>query len=195
MMAQTLIIPQEFCFPSFDGLPIYGHLSLQLGTASFPAVLVLCGGPGGAKDSGGQYCHLAEHQQLVPQGYAVFTVDHRGSHGHAEVFFAQQDLGGTDLQDVLASTQYLCQRSEIDSARIAIIGGSLGAYLAALAIAHHQVYRAAILLMGFYNLAAFMQYQLVLIPGLDHRYVDSTPAWDRVWTQITAYLQRHLSLG
>ena len=47
-----------------------------------------------------------------------------------------------DLEDVLEGTDYLCRRSEIDSARVAILGGSRGAYLAALAIARHRELRA-----------------------------------------------------
>lgn len=176
-MAQIL---RELNFPSFDGFEIYGHLSLPQGNGPFPAVVVLTGGLGGAKDELGRYVKLAEHRRLVPQGLAVFTVDHRGSPGHGPAFAARQDLGGADLSDVLAATRFLSAREEIDSDRLAILGGSRGAYLAALALEQSDYYHAAVLMMGFYDLERFLRYERA------HRGVDSpfVKHFGRPWEEL-----------
>ena len=105
--------PTELAFPSVDGLRIFGHLSLPAGNTPYPAVIVVCGGRGGAKDANGRYMKVEEHRQLVPHGFAVFTIDPRGSLGHGVCFASQQDLGGGDLQDVIAGAQFLMTRKDI----------------------------------------------------------------------------------
>jgi len=113
---EDMMTPTEYRFPGFDGMDIYGHLSLPEGPEPFPAVLVLCGDPGGAKDQTGQYSKIVEHRMLAPEGFAVFTVDHRGSTGHGDDFYARQDLGGDDLLDVLVATRYLADRRSMPGA-------------------------------------------------------------------------------
>jgi dipeptidyl aminopeptidase/acylaminoacyl peptidase len=71
------------------------------------------------------------HQYLVQQGYVVVTVDYRGSIGYGREFRQGQhmDLGGRDLDDLLAAARYLRRIEDLDIGRIGVWGISYGGYL------------------------------------------------------------------
>jgi dipeptidyl aminopeptidase/acylaminoacyl peptidase len=77
------------------------------------------------------------HQYLLQQGYAVVMVDYRGSIGYGRAFRQDQylDLGGRDLDDVLAAVRYLRRLEEVDIGRIGVWGISYGGYLTLQALA------------------------------------------------------------
>jgi dipeptidyl aminopeptidase/acylaminoacyl peptidase len=150
--------PTQYSFPSRDGLTIYGHLSLPTGPGPFSAVVVHTGDRGGALDEQGQYADVCEHQPLNSAGFAVFTVDQRGAPGHGDEYLRCADLGGDDVVDLLAAADFLARRPEIDPSRLAIFGTSRGAYAGLLAIEQApQLWRAAVLNMGFYDPVAFFE--------------------------------------
>lgn len=137
---------------SSDGLTLHGHLSLPAGTGPHPAVVVCCADQAGALDADGRYARIHEHIPLVRAGFAVFTVDMRGALGHGAELAAKADLGGRDVDDVLAAAGYLAELPEIDASRMSIFGTSRGAYTALLTVARApKLWRRAVLLMGFYD--------------------------------------------
>jgi dipeptidyl aminopeptidase/acylaminoacyl peptidase len=75
-------------------------------------------------------------QYLVQQGYAVVTVDYRGSIGYGRAFRQGHylDLGGQDLDDVLSAVRYLRRIGEPRIGRIGVWGISYGGYLALQAL-------------------------------------------------------------
>jgi acyl transferase domain-containing protein/alpha-beta hydrolase superfamily lysophospholipase/acyl carrier protein len=142
---------------STDGAVVYGHLSLPAGPGPHPAVVVCMGGDGGVLNGEGDYAHISEHAPLNAAGFAVFSVDQRGAPGHGPEFTALAEIGGKDVDDVVAATQYLVELSEIDRTRVDILGTSRGAYSALLALERGPyLWRHAVLLMGFYNPARFV---------------------------------------
>lgn len=139
-----------------DGLTIYGHLSLPAGEAPHPAVLVCASGDGGALNRNGKYAHITEHAPLLAAGFAVFTVDQRGAKGHGDDYRALAEIGGADVDDVVAAGRYLAGLPEIDAERLNILGTSRGAYSSLLALERAPgLWRHAALLMGFYDPTAF----------------------------------------
>ncbi|MBB5156453.1 SDR family NAD(P)-dependent oxidoreductase [Saccharopolyspora phatthalungensis] len=137
---------------SADGLTIYGHLSVPAGPGPHPAVVVCTAGEGGALDAEGDYVHVSEHAPLHAAGFAVFTVDQRGAPGHGPEFSAMAEMGGGDVDDVIAAAGYLAELPEIDAARISILGTSRGAYDALLALEREPAWwHRAVLLMGMYD--------------------------------------------
>ncbi|MET0136385.1 MAG: SDR family NAD(P)-dependent oxidoreductase [Kibdelosporangium sp.] len=137
---------------SADGLVIYGHLSVPPGPGPHPAVLVCTAGEGGALNADGDYAHVGEHAPLRAAGFAVFTVDQRGAPGHGPAFSAQAEMGGGDVDDVVAATEYLAALPEIDGTRVNILGTSRGAYTALLALQRRPgLWQHAVLLMGLYD--------------------------------------------
>ena len=151
--------PQEVALPARDGLTIYADLSLPAGTGPFPLVVVARGAAGGSRDESGAPRFLAEHDALVPAGFAVATVCHRGTPGHGDDFASMHDLGGPHVDDLLAASEHLAARPEIDAGAVSVLGASRGAFMGALAIAHSGLFRRAVLINGYYDLGAWCRYQ------------------------------------
>lgn len=84
----------------------------------YPAVII-CHGLGSRKE---RHAEFAEF--LSAQGFAALALDLRG-HGES-----QGALDGNELLDVKAAVEYLQRLPEIDAARLAIRGSSLGGYYA-----------------------------------------------------------------
>ncbi|GAA0352324.1 SDR family NAD(P)-dependent oxidoreductase [Actinoallomurus spadix] len=139
-------------FLSSDGLTIYGHLSLPAGPGPHPAVVVCTAGEGGALDDAGNYAHLSEHAPLRAAGFAVFTVDHRGAPGHGADYSARAEMGGRDVDDIMAAARHLAELPEIDATRLSIVGTSRGAYSALLALSRGpSLWHRSVLIMGLYD--------------------------------------------
>ncbi|UMP06697.1 SDR family NAD(P)-dependent oxidoreductase [Amycolatopsis sp. EV170708-02-1] len=153
--AETAAVPHEII--SADGLTIYGHLSVPAGPGPHPAVVVCTAGEGGALNADGDYAHLSEHAPLLAAGFSVLTVDQRGAPGHGPDFTARAEMGGGDVDDVIAAARYLADLPGIDGSRISIVGTSRGAYTALLALERRpDLWRHAALLMGLYDPATLV---------------------------------------
>ncbi|GEB47989.1 type I polyketide synthase [Streptomyces cacaoi] len=145
-------------FESADGLTVHGHLSVPPGPGPHPAVVVCTSGAGGALDDKGRYATVGEHAPLHAAGFAVFTVDHRGAPGHGDAYAARGEMGGGDIDDVVAAARHLAGLPEIDPARLSILGTSRGAYAALLAAAREPaLWQRAVLLMGLYDPARLVE--------------------------------------
>lgn len=72
---------------------------------------------------------------LANQGFAVACIDPRGTPGMGEAFRKSNynKPGDIEIEDLLATRNYLSRNYRIDSARTALMGWSYGGYLAALA--------------------------------------------------------------
>ena len=70
----------------------------------------------------------------------------RGSTGYSKAFLAanKDDLGGGDLQDILAGVDYVTNHFGIDSHRLALIGYSYGGEMAGFAAGKTGIFRAVI---------------------------------------------------
>jgi dipeptidyl aminopeptidase/acylaminoacyl peptidase len=75
-------------------------------------------------------------QYLVNQGYFVIAPNYRGSTGYGKEFMDANrfDMGGGDLQDVIASAEWIKKTGFIDSKKVAVMGGSYGGYLTMMAV-------------------------------------------------------------
>lgn len=172
------IHPTAVEFPAEDGLMLYGHLSLPAGPGPYPAVLVHTGNEGGALDDQGRYVQLFEHAPLLSAGMAVLTLDQRGAPGHGDEYRRTADLGGMDVNDVLAAARYLSERPEIDAKRVAFVGTCRGAYAGLLAVERApDAFRAAVLRMGFYEPLDYIQGEKELRPETSPL-KDVFPSWE-----------------
>ena len=75
-------------------------------------------------------------QFAVNQGYMVLAPNYRGSTGYGKEFQQANlfDMGGGDLQDVLAGVDWIKQTGHLDPKKIAVMGGSYGGYLSMMAV-------------------------------------------------------------
>ncbi len=120
---------------SRDGLSLVSYLTLPVwanprGTGRpdrrLPMVLLIHGGPW-ARDSWGLD---NEHQWLANRGYAVLSVNYRGSTGFGKRFLnaGNFEWSGKMQADLIDALEWAVTEGIADRFRIAIMGGSYGGY-------------------------------------------------------------------
>jgi dipeptidyl aminopeptidase/acylaminoacyl peptidase len=118
-----------------DGLKLVSYLTLPKGSdpnqaghpgTPLPLVLSVHGGPWG-RDSFGYHSF---HQWLANRGYAVLSVNFRGSTGFGKAFAnaGDKEWGRKMDDDLLDAVAWAVRERIADPARIAIFGGSYGGY-------------------------------------------------------------------
>ncbi|HEX4785942.1 MAG TPA: S9 family peptidase [Candidatus Sulfotelmatobacter sp.] len=93
-------------------------------------------------------------QFAANQGYMVLAPNYRGSTGYGKEFQQANlfDMGGGDLQDVLAGVDWIKQTGHLDPKKIAVMGGSYGGYLSMMAVAKApDVWAAGVPIVPFVN--------------------------------------------
>jgi len=133
-MAEVSLQPmQPVVIKSRDGLNLVSYLTLpELGAARdrpdapLPMVLYVHGGPW-ARDG---YGYNATHQWLSDRGYAVLSVNYRGSTGFGKSFVnaAKMEFAGKMHDDLVDAVNWAVQEGIADPDNIAIMGGSYGGY-------------------------------------------------------------------
>ena len=144
-----LVEPKYLEFKADDGTVLYGFLLLPPNpTGRVPLIVDIYGGPAGQtvtkawEGSTGLF-----HQLLLNQGYAIFSVDNRGTPNRGRKFSAaiRHQFGGVELKDQLtALDQLLPQFPLLDPNRIGIWGWSNGASMTLYALTHSERYKAGI---------------------------------------------------
>jgi dipeptidyl aminopeptidase/acylaminoacyl peptidase len=110
-----------------DGLPLVAYLTLPAGAASpVPLVLDVHGGPW-ARDS---YGFNGEHQWLANRGYAVLSVNYRGSTGFGKKFInaGDHEWARNMHNDLLDAVDWAVKEKIAQPDKIGIYGGSYGGY-------------------------------------------------------------------
>ncbi len=122
----------------------------------YPAILDIHGGPT-AMWGPGESSMWHEFQYYCAKGYAVVYGNPRGSGGYGADFLRANvnDWGTGPTSDVLTSLDKAVSEGFIDTARLAVTGGSYAGYLVAWIISHDQRFKAACAQRGVYDLATF----------------------------------------
>ena len=118
-----------------DGLPLVAYLTLPAGPPGknadrpanpLPMVLDVHGGPW-ARDS---YGFNGEHQWLANRGYAVLSVNYRGSTGFGKKFInaGDHEWAGNMHNDLLDAVDWAIAEKIAQPDKLAIYGGSYGGY-------------------------------------------------------------------
>ena len=120
---------------SRDGLTLPSYLTLPVGTdpdgdgrpnRAVPMVLLVHGGPW-SRDN---YGYNSGHQWLANRGYAVLSVNYRGSTGFGKSFISAADLqwGRKMHDDLLDAVSWAVKQGVTTPDKVAIWGGSYGGY-------------------------------------------------------------------
>jgi dipeptidyl aminopeptidase/acylaminoacyl peptidase len=120
---------------SRDGLTLVSYLTLPPGSDAngdgrpekpVPMVLLVHGGPWG-RDS---YGYDPYHQWLANRGYAVLSVNFRGSTGYGKKFISAGDYewGRKMHDDLLDAVDWAVKQGIASREQVAIMGGSYGGY-------------------------------------------------------------------
>jgi len=142
-----------------DGLKLVSYLTLPAGLerpqSPLPMVLLVHGGPW-ARD---EYGFDPSHQWLADRGYAVLSVNFRGSTGFGKAFVNAGDLewGRKMHDDLIDAVEWAVAEGIADRGRVAIMGGSYGGYavLAGLAFTP-EIFRCGIDIVGPSNLETLL---------------------------------------
>jgi len=146
-----LIAAKDLEFKADDGTLLYGSLLLPANadaSQKIPLIVYVYGGPAGqtVQKAWGGPTELF-HQMLVKEGFAVFTVDNRGTPNRGKKFSAaiRKQFGGVELKDQLTALDQLeAQFPQLDPARVAIWGWSNGGSMTLYALTHSGRFKAGI---------------------------------------------------
>jgi dipeptidyl aminopeptidase/acylaminoacyl peptidase len=144
--------------PARDGLRLNGYLTMpapEAGTGKPPLVLAIHGGPY-ARDRWG---FNATHQWLANRGYAVLSVNYRGSTGFGKAFVTAADhqWGGRMHDDLIDAVDWAIAQGIADPKRVGFFGASYGGYSALMAATRTpEVFACIVDVFGISNLLTFM---------------------------------------
>ena len=114
------------------------------------AIVYIHGGP--ASQTVNSFNRFIQH--IVNQGYMVMAPNYRGSTGYGKDFQNANlfDMGGGDLEDVLAATDFLKATGYPDPKKLVVVGGSYGGYLTMMAVTKApQLWAAGVPIVPFVN--------------------------------------------
>jgi dipeptidyl aminopeptidase/acylaminoacyl peptidase len=164
-----------------DGVNLVSYLTLPAGAdangdarpeRALPLVLLPHDGPW-QRDS---YGFNAMHQWLANRGYAVLSVNYRGSAGLGNSFLnaGNREWGGRIQQDLLDAVQWAVQQRIAESDRVAIVGDGFGGYAALSALTFTNQFRCGASFAGPANLFAMLDVSpLVQRDALYQRVADA----------------------
>lgn len=151
--AALLAAERPFSFKASDGREIQGYVIRPRGIAGpAPLVVQIHGGPW-ARD----YWRSAgfnTDQLLANRGYAVLTVNYRGSSGYGREFMdaARREMFGRVQRDIAEAAQWAIDQKIGDADRMAVLGGSFGGFSVMAQLIHqHHGWRCGVNVVGVAN--------------------------------------------
>jgi len=140
--------PKFLEFKADDGTTLYGRLLLPPeGAASgkIPVIVNIYGGPAAQTVRKGM--PDAFDEILARKGFAIFSVDNRGTPGRDRKFQTaiRHEFGAVELKDQLtALDQLLAQYPQLDNSRVGIWGWSNGGSMTLYSMTHSERFKAGV---------------------------------------------------
>jgi dipeptidyl-peptidase-4 len=146
----ALTAPKSLEFKADDGTTLHGQLLLppEATADKIPLIVNVYGGPASQLvrnewiGTTGLF-----HQLLARQGFAIFSVDNRGTPGRGRKFQTaiRHQAGGIELKDQLtALDQLLSQFPQLDRSRMAVWGWSNGGFMTLYTLTHSDIFKAGV---------------------------------------------------
>ena len=152
--ADHMVEPFLVHYPSRDGkwtISAFVYVTRNMRrNAQNAAVVYIHGGP--KSQSMDSFNRFIQH--IVNQGYMVIAPNYRGGTGYGKAFEDANlfDMGGGDLQDVLAAADFLKQTGFVDPKKLVAMGGSYGGYMTMMAVTKApDVWAAGVPIVPFVN--------------------------------------------
>lgn len=148
---------EELKFKSFDGLDLQGWLikpaEFEPGR-KYPMVLEIHGGPWAMYSVAFSWNWM----HFSANGYAVFTMNPRGSTGYGQDFAngVQNSFPGKDYDDLMAGVDAAVAKGYIDEKNLFVCGASGGGCLTAWIVGHTNRFRAAVSMAPVINWHSFV---------------------------------------
>jgi dipeptidyl aminopeptidase/acylaminoacyl peptidase len=136
MRSEDMVEPYLAHYPSKDGkwtisAFVYAPYNLPR-NGQHPAIVYVHGGP--TSQTVNAFNRFVQH--MANQGYFVIAPNYRGSTGYGKDFQNANlfDMGGGDLQDVVAAADWIKQTGYIDPKKVIVMGASYGGYMSMMAV-------------------------------------------------------------
>ena len=152
--------PELIKWPSFDGRTISGFLYKKASSEikKSPVIILIHGGP----EAQFRPIFLGRHNYLLNElGVALICPNVRGSDGYGKTFLDLDNAVKREdsVKDVGALLDWVKSQADLDSDRVAIMGGSYGGYMT-LACSFHYAdrIRCSIDIVGISNFVTFLEH-------------------------------------
>jgi dipeptidyl aminopeptidase/acylaminoacyl peptidase len=152
--SEDMVEPFLVHYPSRDGkwtISAFVYVPYNMArSGQNAAVVYVHGGP--TAQTVNSFSRMIQH--LVNQGYMVIAPNYRGSTGYGKEFQQANlfDMGGGDLQDVLAAADWIKQTGYLDPKKLVLMGGSYGGYLTMMGVTKApEVWAAGVPIVPFVN--------------------------------------------
>jgi len=154
LRSEDMVEPYLVHYPSKDGkwtISAFVYVPYNLPrNGQHPAIVYVHGGP--TSQTVNVFSRFIQH--AANQGYIVIAPNYRGSTGYGKEFQQANlfDMGGGDLQDVLAAAEWIKQTGYVDPKKLIVMGGSYGGYMSMMAVAKApEVWAAGVPIVPFVN--------------------------------------------
>ncbi|HMK21866.1 MAG TPA: S9 family peptidase [Terriglobales bacterium] len=152
--SEDMVDPFLVHYPSKDGkwtISAFVYVPYNLPrNGQHPALVYVHGGP--ASQTVNAFNRFVQH--AANEGYIVIAPNYRGSTGYGKEFQQANlfDMGGGDLQDVLAAVDWIKQTGYVDPKKLIVMGASYGGYLSMMAVTKApDVWAAGVPIVPFVN--------------------------------------------
>jgi dipeptidyl aminopeptidase/acylaminoacyl peptidase len=152
--AEDMVEPYLVHYPSTDGkwtISAFVYMPYNLPhQAEHPAIVFVHGGP--SAQTTNTFNRFVQY--VVNQGYIVIAPNYRGSTGYGKEFKQANlfDMGGGDLQDVIAAADWIKQTGYVDPKKLILMGGSYGGYLTMMGVTKApDIWAAGVPIVPFVN--------------------------------------------
>jgi dipeptidyl aminopeptidase/acylaminoacyl peptidase len=154
LRSEDMVEPLLVHYPSGDGkwqisAFVYVPYNLKRDGRN-PALVYVHGGP--TAQTVNSFNRVVQY--LANQGYVVIAPNYRGSTGYGKEFMDANrfDMGGGDLQDVLAGAEWIKQSGYVDPKKLVIMGGSYGGYMTMMGVTKApDTWAAGVAIVPFVN--------------------------------------------
>lgn len=152
--SEDMVEPYLVHYPSKDGkwtISAFVYVPYNLPRQAIsPAIVYVHGGP--TSQTVNSFNRFVQY--MVNQGYLVIAPNYRGSTGYGKEFQHANlfDMGGGDLQDVLAAAEWMKQTGYVDPKKLILVGGSYGGYMTMMGVTKApEVWAAGVPIVPFVN--------------------------------------------
>jgi dipeptidyl aminopeptidase/acylaminoacyl peptidase len=160
--AEDMVEPHLVHYPSKDGkwtISAFVYVPYNLPhNPEHPAIVFVHGGP--TAQTMNTFNRFVQY--MANQGYIVIAPNYRGSTGYGKEFQQANlfDMGGGDLQDVLAAADWIKQTGYVDPKKLILMGGSYGGYLTMMGVTKApEVWAAGVPIVPFVNWFTEIQHE------------------------------------
>jgi dipeptidyl aminopeptidase/acylaminoacyl peptidase len=136
LRSEDMVEPHLVHYPSKDGkwtISSFVYVPYNLPrNGEHPAIVYVHGGP--TAQTMNTFNRFVQY--MANQGYIVIAPNYRGSTGYGKEFQHANlfDMGGGDLQDVLAAADWIKQTGYVDPKKLILMGGSYGGYMTMMGV-------------------------------------------------------------